>query len=101
MLTLERTHTMAPAAATDIPLGALLAACDTQPETPMGVQSRQADDPTRLPRRRGEGRTVRRPRTRRKPGSLVGYPHPLRDVTEGDRTQMTVGKFAAIIRTVS
>ncbi|MDE4909459.1 MULTISPECIES: hypothetical protein [Methylobacterium] len=35
------------------------------------------------------------------PEAWSDNPHPLRDVTEGDRTQMTVGKFAAIIRTMS
>ena len=101
MLTLEHPDTMAPAAATDIPLGALLAACDAQPATPLVFSY--------------AGRTIQRGYhvTEVKAGQFAALDcgaNPeawseifvqLRDVVDGDRTHMTAGKFAAIIRKVS
>ncbi|MEE7463715.1 hypothetical protein MFUR16E_22065 [Methylobacterium fujisawaense] len=101
MLTLERPITTAPAAATDIPLDALLAACDVQPATPLVFTY--------------DGRTIRRGYhvTEVKAGQFAALDcgaNPeawseifiqLWDVIDGDRTSMLAGKFAAIIRKVS
>ena len=101
MLTLERPDRTAPAAAMDIALGALLAACDAQPATPL--VSTYA------------GRTIQRGYhvTEVKAGQFAALDcgaNPeawseifvqLWDVIDGDRTHMTAGKFAAIIRKVS
>lgn len=101
MLTLECPDTMAPAAATDIPLGALLAACDAQPATPLVFSY--------------AGRTIQRGYhvTEVKAGQFAALDcgaNPeawseifvqLWDVVDGDRNHMTAGKFAAIIRKVS
>ena len=101
MLTLERSDTVIPAVATDIPLGALLAACDAQPTTPLVFTH--------------NGRTIQRGYhvTEVKAGQFAALDcgaNPeawseifvqLWDVIDGDRTHMTAGKFAAIIRKVS
>lgn len=100
MLTLERPDQAAPAA-TDIPLGALLAACDAQPAVPLVFTY--------------AGRTIQRGYhvTEVKAGQFAALDcgaNPeawseifiqLWDVIDGDRTHMTAGKFAAIIRKVS
>lgn len=101
MLTLERPITTAPAADTDIPLGALLAACDAQPATPLVFTY--------------AGRTIQRGYhiTEVKAGQFAALDcgaNPeawseifiqLWDVIDGDRDHMLAGKFAAIIRKVS
>ena len=90
-----------PAVAEDIQLGALLAACDVQPTAPLAFAY--------------EGRTIRPGYhvTEVKAGQFAaldcgGNPEAwseifvqLWDVVDGDRTHMTAGKFAAIIRKVS
>ena len=90
-----------PVAAEDIQLGALLAACDAQPAIPLVFSY--------------EGRTIRPGYhvTEVKAGQFAaldcgGKPEAwleifvqLWDVIDGDRTHMTAGKFAAIIRKVS
>lgn len=101
MLTVERPITTAQAAATNIPLGALLAACDAQPATPLVFTY--------------AGRTIQRGYhvTEVKAGQFAALDcgaNPeawseifiqLWDVIDGDRTHMLAGKFAAIIRKVS
>ncbi|KOX47881.1 hypothetical protein ADL19_21550 [Streptomyces purpurogeneiscleroticus] len=98
---LDRPDPAAPAAATDIPLGALLAACDAQPSMPLVFTY--------------DARTIRRGYhvTEVKAGQFAALDcgaNPeawseifiqLWDVIDGDRTHMTAGKFAAIIRRVS
>ncbi|KTS08022.1 DUF6428 family protein [Methylobacterium radiotolerans] len=100
MPTLDRPDRMAPAA-TDIPLGALLAACDAQPAAPLVFSY--------------AGRTIERGYhvTEVKAGQFAALDcgaNPeawseifvqLWDVVDGDRTHMTAGKVAEIIRTVS
>jgi hypothetical protein len=90
-----------PAVAEDIQLGALLAACDAQPGMPLVFSY--------------EGRTIRPGYhvTEVKAGRFAaldcgGNPEAwseifvqLWDVIDGDRTHMSAGKFAAIIRKVS
>ncbi|MCF4126800.1 DUF6428 family protein [Methylobacterium sp. SyP6R] len=90
-----------PPATEDIPLGALLAACDAEPAAPLVFSY--------------EGRTIRPGYhvTEVKAGQFAaldcgGNPESwseifvqLWDVTDGDRTHMKAGKFAAIIRKVS
>lgn len=90
-----------PTAAEDIPLGALLAACDAHAAVPLIFTY--------------GGRTIRRGYhvTEVKAGQFAaldcgGNPESwseifvqLWDVIDGDRTHMTAGKFAAIIRKVS
>ncbi|WP_267358895.1 MULTISPECIES: DUF6428 family protein [unclassified Methylobacterium] len=101
MLTLDRPEQTALAPATDIPLGALLAACDAQPAVPLVFTY--------------AGRTIQRGYhvTEVKAGQFAALDcgaNPeawseifiqLWDVIDGDRTHMTTGKFAAIIRKVS
>lgn len=90
-----------PAAIDDITLGDLLAACDASPDTPLVFSY--------------DGRAIQRGYhvTEVKTGQFAaldcgGNPEAwseifvqLWDVIDGDRTHMTAGKFAAIIRKVS
>jgi hypothetical protein len=101
MLTMDRLEPIAPAVAADIPLGALLAACDAQPAVPLVFTY--------------DGRTIQRGYhvTEVKAGQFAALDcgaNPeawseifvqLWDVIDGDRTYMPAGKFAAIIRKVS
>jgi hypothetical protein len=101
MLTLERPELAAPPVLTDITLGVMLEHCDRSPAAPLVFTY--------------DGRTIQRGYhvTEVKAGQFAaldcgGNPEAwseifvqLWDVIDGDRTHMTAGKFAAIIRKVS
>lgn len=101
MLNLDRPDPAAPAAATDLTLGALLAACDTQPLVPLvfTYDAREIQPGYQVTEvKAGQFAALG---CGANPEAWSEIVIQLWDVIDGDRLHMTAGKFAAIIRRVS